>query len=88
MNHSSVRISSQAVYNTGLFVLDLDMAPWGCGPCFFFPIHTYFSNLSLRCMACLLVFNEVFFINFTPDIIMLLGPWEMVLGHGYVYWPS
>ncbi|KAI6047619.1 glycoside hydrolase family 16 protein [Pisolithus marmoratus] len=30
-NRSSVRISSQAIYNTGLFVLDLDMAPWGCG---------------------------------------------------------
>ncbi|KAL4069598.1 glycoside hydrolase family 16 protein [Scleroderma yunnanense] len=30
-NRNSVRISSQAVYNTGLFVLDLDMAPWGCG---------------------------------------------------------
>ncbi|KAN0100650.1 glycoside hydrolase family 16 protein [Tylopilus felleus] len=31
VNRNSVRISSQAVYNTGLFVLDLDMAPWGCG---------------------------------------------------------
>ncbi|KAF9229309.1 glycoside hydrolase family 16 protein [Gyrodon lividus] len=31
VNRSSVRISSQAMYNTGLFVLDLDMAPWGCG---------------------------------------------------------
>jgi len=31
VNRSSVRISSQATYNTGLFVLDLDMAPWGCG---------------------------------------------------------
>lgn len=30
-NRKSVRISSQAIYNTGLFVLDLDMAPWGCG---------------------------------------------------------
>ncbi|OAX42990.1 glycoside hydrolase family 16 protein [Rhizopogon vinicolor AM-OR11-026] len=30
-NRSSVRISSQAEYNMGLFVLDLDMAPWGCG---------------------------------------------------------
>ncbi|EGN96860.1 glycoside hydrolase family 16 protein [Serpula lacrymans var. lacrymans S7.3] len=30
VNRSSVRISSQAVYNTGLFILDLDMAPWGC----------------------------------------------------------
>lgn len=28
---NSVRISSQATYNTGLFILDLDMAPWGCG---------------------------------------------------------
>ncbi|GBE77909.1 glycoside hydrolase family 16 protein [Sparassis latifolia] len=28
---NSVRISSQAVYNTGLFILDLNMAPWGCG---------------------------------------------------------
>ncbi|KIJ68402.1 glycoside hydrolase family 16 protein [Hydnomerulius pinastri MD-312] len=31
VNRSSVRISSKAVYNTGLFVLDVDMAPWGCG---------------------------------------------------------
>lgn len=30
-NRKSVRISSQAMYNTGLFILDLDMAPWGCG---------------------------------------------------------
>ncbi|KAH9937666.1 concanavalin A-like lectin/glucanase domain-containing protein [Fomitopsis serialis] len=28
---NSVRISSQKQYNTGLFILDLDMAPWGCG---------------------------------------------------------
>ncbi|KAI0932227.1 hypothetical protein AcW1_000592 [Taiwanofungus camphoratus] len=27
---NSVRISSQAQYNTGLFILDVDMAPWGC----------------------------------------------------------
>ncbi|KIY52758.1 glycoside hydrolase family 16 protein [Fistulina hepatica ATCC 64428] len=27
----SVRISSQKEYNTGLFILDLNMAPWGCG---------------------------------------------------------
>ncbi|PFH54498.1 glycoside hydrolase family 16 protein [Amanita thiersii Skay4041] len=27
----SVRISSKAQYNTGLFVLDLNRAPWGCG---------------------------------------------------------
>ncbi|KZT74648.1 glycoside hydrolase family 16 protein [Daedalea quercina L-15889] len=30
-NRNSVRISSQKQYNTGLFILDLDMAPWGCG---------------------------------------------------------
>ncbi|KAI0078900.1 glycoside hydrolase family 16 protein [Panus rudis PR-1116 ss-1] len=30
-NRSSVRISSQKQYNTGLFILDLDRAPWGCG---------------------------------------------------------
>ncbi|KAJ6610875.1 concanavalin A-like lectin/glucanase domain-containing protein [Mycena sp. CBHHK59/15] len=28
---SSVRISSNAQYNTGLFILDLNRAPWGCG---------------------------------------------------------
>ncbi|EKM61024.1 glycoside hydrolase family 16 protein [Phanerochaete carnosa HHB-10118-sp] len=28
---NSVRISSQAQYNTGLFILDLNRAPWGCG---------------------------------------------------------
>jgi hypothetical protein len=27
----SVRIVSQTAYNTGLFVLDLNTAPWGCG---------------------------------------------------------
>jgi len=27
----SVRISSKAQYNTGLFILDLNRAPWGCG---------------------------------------------------------
>ena len=28
---SSVRISSYAQYNGGLFILDLNKAPWGCG---------------------------------------------------------
>ena len=27
----SVRIYSQATYNNGLFILDLNTAPWGCG---------------------------------------------------------
>ncbi|KZT30404.1 glycoside hydrolase family 16 protein [Neolentinus lepideus HHB14362 ss-1] len=27
----SVRVSSYAQYNTGLFILDVDRAPWGCG---------------------------------------------------------
>ncbi|KAF8626517.1 hypothetical protein AX15_004822 [Amanita polypyramis BW_CC] len=27
----SVRVSSQAVYDMGLFILDLNRAPWGCG---------------------------------------------------------
>ncbi|ETW74900.1 glycoside hydrolase family 16 protein [Heterobasidion irregulare TC 32-1] len=27
----SVRVSSYAQYNTGLFILDIDRAPWGCG---------------------------------------------------------
>lgn len=31
VNRNSVRISSQAQYNTGLFILDLNRAPWGCG---------------------------------------------------------
>lgn len=31
VNRNSVRIESQAQYNMGLFILDLDMAPWGCG---------------------------------------------------------
>ncbi|THH17007.1 hypothetical protein EW146_g3741 [Bondarzewia mesenterica] len=30
-NRQSVRVSSYAQYNTGLFVLDVDRAPWGCG---------------------------------------------------------
>ena len=50
-------------------------------------IHA-FSYLSYRCMACFLVFNKVFLINYIPDIVLLLGPWEMALGQGYVYWPS
>ncbi|KAH7915778.1 glycoside hydrolase family 16 protein [Hygrophoropsis aurantiaca] len=43
VNRSSVRISSQAEYNTGLFVLDLDMAPWGCGvwPAFWQAFYWY-----------------------------------------------
>jgi len=28
---NSVRIESYAVYNKGLFILDVDAAPWGCG---------------------------------------------------------
>jgi hypothetical protein len=31
LNSCSVRISSYAQYNTGLFILDLNRAPWGCG---------------------------------------------------------
>jgi len=30
VNRASVRISSLAQYNTGLFILDLDKVPWGC----------------------------------------------------------
>ncbi|KAI0304861.1 concanavalin A-like lectin/glucanase domain-containing protein [Russula brevipes] len=30
-NRESVRVSSHAVYNTGLFILDINRAPWGCG---------------------------------------------------------
>jgi len=30
VNRDSVRISSTAEYNTGLFILDLDKVPWGC----------------------------------------------------------
>ncbi|KAG1864180.1 glycoside hydrolase family 16 protein [Suillus subalutaceus] len=36
VNRSSVRIASQAQYNMGLFILDLNMAPWGCGATTFF----------------------------------------------------
>lgn len=28
---NSVRVSSYAQYNTGLFILDTNRAPWGCG---------------------------------------------------------
>ncbi|THH34083.1 hypothetical protein EUX98_g74 [Antrodiella citrinella] len=31
VNRNSVRISSNTEYNTGLFILDLNRAPWGCG---------------------------------------------------------
>lgn len=31
VKRDSVRISSQRRYNTGLFILDLKKAPWGCG---------------------------------------------------------
>jgi hypothetical protein len=30
-NRASVRVSSNAIYNTGLFLLDINRAPWGCG---------------------------------------------------------
>ncbi|TFY80118.1 hypothetical protein EWM64_g3892 [Hericium alpestre] len=30
-NRQSVRVSSYAQYNGGLFILDVDRAPWGCG---------------------------------------------------------
>lgn len=30
-NRESVRVSSNKLYNTGLFVLDINRAPWGCG---------------------------------------------------------
>lgn len=30
-NRESVRVSSNKIYNTGLFVLDINRAPWGCG---------------------------------------------------------
>ncbi|EIM92458.1 uncharacterized protein STEHIDRAFT_47968 [Stereum hirsutum FP-91666 SS1] len=30
-NRQSVRVSSYAQYNTGLFILDTNRAPWGCG---------------------------------------------------------
>ncbi|TFY69781.1 hypothetical protein EVJ58_g225 [Rhodofomes roseus] len=43
-NRNSVRISSQKQYNTGLFILDLDMAPWGCGTS---SSHRYPSRHSL-----------------------------------------
>ncbi|KAJ3814535.1 glycoside hydrolase family 16 protein [Lentinula aff. lateritia] len=31
VNRNSVRISSNKQYNTGLFILDTNQAPWGCG---------------------------------------------------------
>ncbi|KAF9555563.1 hypothetical protein CPC08DRAFT_695392 [Agrocybe pediades] len=31
VNRPSVRITSQRQYNTGLFILDINRAPWGCG---------------------------------------------------------
>ena len=43
-----------------------------------------FSDLSYRCMACVLVFNKAFLMNCPPDIVLVLGPWEVALGHGYV----
>ncbi|KAI0283293.1 concanavalin A-like lectin/glucanase domain-containing protein [Russula aff. rugulosa BPL654] len=30
-NRESVRVSSNKIYNTGLFILDINNAPWGCG---------------------------------------------------------
>lgn len=48
----SVRISSQAQYNTGLFILDLNRAPWGCGR--FVPIllqWIYWFISSISCLA-------------------------------------
>jgi hypothetical protein len=37
-NRNSVRISSNAQYQTGLFILDVDRAPWGCGLCNHVPL--------------------------------------------------
>jgi len=31
VNRNSVRVSSNKQYNTGLFILDINQAPWGCG---------------------------------------------------------
>ena len=43
-----------------------------------------FSDLSFRCMARILVFNQALLLNYPPDNVLILGPWEMELGHGYV----
>ncbi|KAI0703411.1 concanavalin A-like lectin/glucanase domain-containing protein [Cytidiella melzeri] len=47
VNRSSVRISSQKIYNTGLFILDLNRVPWGCGvwPAWWTVEGTHWPNL-------------------------------------------
>ena len=39
----SVRISSWAQYNTGLFILDLDKVPWGCGELQLYLLYIYLT---------------------------------------------
>lgn len=44
---SSVRISSNTTYNTGLFILDLNKAPWGCGKTFVSPAYRLSNKLEI-----------------------------------------
>jgi hypothetical protein len=37
----SVRIESYARYDGGLFILDLNKAPWGCGTCLAVSVHPF-----------------------------------------------
>jgi hypothetical protein len=41
----SIRIESLASYNTGLFILDLNRAPWGCGTLLLVFAHLTRSNI-------------------------------------------
>jgi len=45
----SIRIESLASYNTGLFILDLNRAPWGCGT--LLVVFTYLIRSNNLCQA-------------------------------------
>lgn len=65
----SVRVSSYAQYNTGLFILDIDRAPWGCGR---FMIFVLLSHLRLDS------FREVSGLRFGLSVVVL-GLRSMIL---------
>ena len=44
----SVRISSWAQYNTGLFILNLDKVPWGCGKLLLYFLEPQIPDLVIQ----------------------------------------
>lgn len=58
----SVRITSQTAYNNGLFILDLNTAPWGCGT-----FHTHYCFIQVYLILLLLKLSG-----------LLFGLWEAI----------